>query len=199
MSRLSIRLLVLLAGTAFTATACAAREDQVDVPEDSAARGEYLVNLLGCGRCHTQGYLLGGDAAGPHLAGSRVGIAYTDSDEGITPGLVFAPNLTPDEETGLGTWSRRDIVRALTTGVGNDGHQRLPVMPWPNYAALTREDLRAIADYLQSLPAVTRRIPATTGPGAPAEHPYVRFGIFVFTPFDDEEAPQEPRQTAPPL
>jgi mono/diheme cytochrome c family protein len=170
----------------------------MEAREDAAGRGEYLVNLLGCGRCHTEGYLLGNNPTGPHLAGSRVGIAYTDRDDGGAPGLVFAPNLTPDDQTGLGTWSRRDIVRALITGVGTDGHQRLPVMPWPNYAALTDADLLAVASYLQSLPAVKRQIPDTTAAGAPVAHPYVRFGIYVFTPFDGdaahEDEPQSGRQ-----
>jgi mono/diheme cytochrome c family protein len=150
----------------------------------AAERGEYLVNLLGCGRCHTEGYLTGDAAAGPHLAGSRVGIAYTGDEEGLHPGLVFAPNLTPDDDTGLGRWRERDIVRALITGVGTDGHQRLPVMPWPNYGALSDADLGAIARYLKSLPAVRNPIPARTVPADQVEHTYVRFGIFVFTPFE---------------
>jgi mono/diheme cytochrome c family protein len=161
--------------------------------DGEAARGEYLVNLLGCGRCHTEGYLLGNEANGPHLAGSEVGIAYTDADNESTPGLVFAPNLTPDDDTGIGTWSRRDIVRALTTGVGTDGHQRLPVMPWPNYAALNDGDLRAVASYLKSLKPVKRAIPDITAPGDPPRHPYIRFGIFVFTPFEEEATDEKPR------
>lgn len=161
------------------AAPASAREAAVD-------RGEYLVNLLGCGRCHTEGYLLGHDATGAHLAGSRVGIAYSGDTGEPRPGLVFAPNLTPHDETGLGNWSRRDIVRALTTGVGTDGHQRLPVMPWPNYGAMNDRDLKAVADYLQSLPPVRREIPATTSTGDAVEHPYVRFGIYVFTPFEDD-------------
>lgn len=178
-------ILTLLAGP-LTSTATAATR------ESSVQRGEYLVNLLGCGRCHTDGYLLGNAPAGPPLAGSQVGIAYADSDDEMRPGLVFASNLTPDRETGLGTWTRRDIVRALTTGVGTDGHQRLPVMPWPNYGALADRDLNAIADYLKSLPAVHRPIPARTNPGDPVHNPYVRFGIFVFTPEDEpEDAPDE--------
>ncbi len=155
--------------------------------ESSVERGEYLVNLLGCARCHTEGYLVSNEPTGPHLAGSTVGIAYTDSDDESEPGVVFAPNLTPDRETGLGSWSRRDITRALTTGVGKDGHQRLPVMPWPNYGALSDADLDAIASYLQSLEPVRREIPQITHPGQPVEHPYVRFGIFLFMPFEEED------------
>ncbi len=160
--------------------------------ESAEKRGEYLVNLLGCGRCHTEGYLLGMAPTGPALAGSRVGIAYSGGDNEQRPGLVFASNLTPDMETGLGSWKRRDIVRALTTGVGTDGHQRLPVMPWPNYGALKDNDLLAIASYLKSLRPVRRQIPDTTAPGTPTHHPYVRFGIYVFTPFDEDAEADEP-------
>jgi hypothetical protein len=162
--------------------------------DSSVARGEYLVNLLGCARCHTEGYLLGDGLIGPELAGSQIGIAYAGADDELRPGLVFAGNLTPDKETGLGAWTRRDIMRALTTGVGVDGHQRLPVMPWPNYGALSDRDLGAIADYLKSIPAVRRPIPDTTVPGDPVVHPYVRFGIFVFTPVDEP-----PEASAPDL
>jgi hypothetical protein len=178
-AHLILSLLVSLSASLLGSTAAAASR------ESSIQRGEYLVNLLGCGRCHTEGYLLGNAASGPPLAGSRVGIAYADSDDEMRPGLVFASNLTADRETGLGAWTRRDIVRALTTGVGTDGHQRLPVMPWPNYGALADRDLTAIADYLLSLPAVSNPIPARTMPGDPVANPYVRFGIFVFMPEDE--------------
>ncbi len=184
-------LLMLAAATLSAALPAHARDKAVQ-------RGEYLVNLLGCGRCHTEGYLVGDEPTGPYLAGSRVGIAYTDTDDDeTTPGLAFAPNLTPDDETGLGTWTRRDIVRTLTTGVGADGHQRLPVMPWPNYASLADKDLNAIAAYLQSLPPVKRRIPDTTAPGEPVAHSYVRFGIFVFTPKKDSDASGKEAAPAP--
>jgi cytochrome c553 len=179
-----------LLSLALVTTACWLCALPASAAERSVQRGEYLVNLLGCGRCHTEGYLLGHSATGPHMAGSRVGIAYTDGDELTHPGLVFAPNLTPDRATGLGTWSRRDIVRALTTGVGTDGHQRLPVMPWPNYNALADRDLNAIADYLLSLAPVKREIPELTAPAESVEYPYVRFGVFVFTPSEDTAAEQ---------
>lgn len=175
-------LTVLVSLTALTAPGPTEARDK------RAERGEYLVNMLGCGRCHTEGYLVGDAPSGPHLAGSRVGIAYTGDEGTEHPGLVFAPNLTPDDETGLGRWSERDIVRALITGVGTDGHQRLPVMPWPNYGALSDDDLHAIARYLKKLPAVHHAVPARTLPADTVEHTYVRFGIYVFTPFEDEDA-----------
>jgi cytochrome c553 len=160
------------------AAAAAPRPDKAEVE-----RGEYLVNLLACGRCHTEGYLTGQTPSGPLLAGSRIGIAYSGyegTDE--KPGLVFARNLTPDPTTGLGRWNRDELVRVLRTGIGKDGHQNLPVMPSANYATLKQDDLRAIAAYLQSLPPVERAIPERTLPGSTPEHPYVRFGIYLFEP-----------------
>lgn len=180
---------VAAAASAASATSVADADAAKASNADSQQRvehGEYLVNLLGCGRCHTEGYLLGHQPTAPHLAGSSVGIAYSGGSDEQNPGLVFAPNLTPDDDTGIGRWSRRDIVRALSTGVGTDGHQRLPVMPWPNYGGLKNDDLHAIAAYLESLPPVRNRIPDTTMTGDPIRHPYVRFGIYVFTPFEEE-------------
>ncbi|NIP15765.1 MAG: cytochrome C, partial [Pseudomonadales bacterium] len=104
---------------------------------ETVAKGQYLVNLLGCGRCHTEGYLTANEPTGPHLGGSRVGIAYTAySMDDTHPGVVFAGNLTPDVETGLGDWSEDEIVQAMTVGVAKSGHERLTVMPWTNYGAL---------------------------------------------------------------
>lgn len=146
-------------------------------------RGEYLVNLLACGRCHTEGYLTGQQATGPYLAGSTIGIAYSGYEgENERPGLVFARNLTPDPQTGIGSWSRDDLVRALRSGISKDGHQNLPVMPSANYATLEERDLYAIAAYLKSIPPVERRIPERTVAGTPPQQPYVRFGIYLFEP-----------------
>lgn len=158
-----------------------ARQDQRTASAD-VDRGEYMVNLLACGRCHTEGYLRGNEAQAPALAGSRVGIAYTPDRADVPPGLAFAGNLTSDQETGLGSWTEDEIIRAMTSGVGKYGHRRLPVMPWPNYTALTQDDLSAIARYLKRLPAVSRQIPESTSEGQPSDQPYVRFGLYTFDP-----------------
>jgi hypothetical protein len=92
------------------------------------------------------------------LAGQEVGFEI--------PGLgVFhPPNLTPDPETGLGSWTEAQIVTALTTGVRPDGRQLAPIMPWMHYASLTADDAMAIAVYLKSLPAVVNKVPGPFGP-----------------------------------
>ncbi len=144
-------------------------------------RGEYLVALLGCGRCHTEGELLG-RREGPWLAGSTRGIAYTRYVEGRAPGIVFPANLTPDPETGLGSRSRADIASLITRGMDSAGHRASPVMPWAAYSILKPEDAEAIAAYLKQLPAVRREIPEAIPEGVEANARYVRFSIYTFDP-----------------
>jgi mono/diheme cytochrome c family protein len=147
--------------------------------QESTVRGAYLVQILGCGRCHTEGYLTGSEATGPHLAGSRIGIGYTSGER---PAIVFPSNLTQDPDTGIGGWTRDDIINAITRGVTADRHRQLAVMPWMNYSALADADVQAIADYLLSLPSVSNRIPDPTPAGAEPTEEYVRFGIYRFKP-----------------
>jgi mono/diheme cytochrome c family protein len=130
------------------------------------ARGKYLVELGGCNDCHTPGYFLGKPDMARYLGGSDVGFGI--------PGLgVFVGrNLTPDKETGLGTWSTSQIVRALTTGVRPDRRVLAPIMPWRAFAKMTAPDALAIAAFLQSLPPARN---AVAGPFGPDQTPTVPF------------------------
>lgn len=129
--------------------------------EAAIARGEYLVAVSGCGDCHTPGHFDGSPDITRHLAGSDVGFEIP----GL--GVFYGSNLTPDAGTGLGGWTREQIVEALTTGVRPDGRVLAPVMPWMSYARFTPEDASAIAAYLASLPPVRNRAPGPFGPGEP--------------------------------
>ncbi len=106
---------------------------------DNPVRGEYLAkSLLGCTACH------GADLAG-----------------GTPP--FFAPNLTPDKATGIGTWSKEDIVRATREGRRPDKSRMGPVMPWAtSYRNLTDDDMYNVIAYLRSVAPVSR-----TGGGPP--------------------------------
>jgi len=122
-------------------------------PSDKAARGAYLVNsVMGCTDCHTPvDPTTGAPQMDKYLAGRQ---PY----EGPW-GIVYGGNITPDDETGLGTWSEEEIKRAITTGVSRDG-RRLILMPWFVYSALTSEDADTVAYYLKNvLPAVKNEIP----------------------------------------
>ena len=127
--------------------------------DNGVARGEYLVRFGGCNDCHTPGYFLGKPDLSRFLAGSDVGFDL--------PGLgtFVGPNLTPDNETGLGSWSRDQIIEAIQTGVRPDGRLLAPIMPWRAFAGLTKSDAGAIADYLKSLPPVSHKVQGPFGPG----------------------------------
>ena len=149
-----------------------------------AERGEYLTTILGCGGCHTEGALIG-NPTGEWLTGSKIGVAYTDDNE--SPGIVFPANLTSDKKTGLGRWSKKEIVSFLRTGMDHYGKQANTVMPWPNYALLNDADLDAVATYLKQLPAVKNPIPSAIEPGEPIDQTFVRIGVYLFVPESEEE------------
>jgi mono/diheme cytochrome c family protein len=125
--------------------------------QDQIARGKYMVSLMGCGDCHTPGHFFGKDDLARNLAGSDVGF-------GIPLGVFVGPNLTPDNETGLGNWTPEQIAAALTKGERPDGRILAPVMPWRRFANLTPSDAQAIALYLKSLPPISHQVPGPFGP-----------------------------------
>ncbi len=122
------------------------------------ARGKYLVGIAGCNDCHTPGYFFGKPDMARFLSGSEVGFEMP----GL--GVFYGPNLTPDRETGLGTWSPAQMATAITKGIRPDGRILAPIMPWHAFASLTPGDVRAIVAYLQSLPPVKSKVPGPFGP-----------------------------------
>jgi mono/diheme cytochrome c family protein len=134
--------------------------------ETPVERGKYLVGIMDCTACHTAGSMAGAPDPAKYLAGSDIGFEIPDL------GIFYPPNLTPDHGTGIGAWSEQDIVTALRTGARPDGRELAPIMPWRSYAALTDDDVQAIAAYLKSLPPVEHAVPPLTGPSEKAPAPY---------------------------
>jgi len=147
-------------------------------PAEQLGRGKYLVKLLGCGICHTDGALIGDPNYALNLAGSRTGIAYTNPLVDKHPGVIYPSNITPDVETGIGSWNESEIVRLLASGETSHDRQLLAVMPWPTYAWVTDSDALSIAAYLLSLPPVKHRVPDNVPAGRMASSPYVHFGVY---------------------
>ena len=141
-------------------------------------RGKYLVELLSCGSCHTDGALVGQPVAARSLAGSHVGIAWSDPIENRNPGVVYPSNLTPDMETGLGSWTDWQIKQVIRTGIDKHGSQSLPVMPFPAYARISEEDADAMVAYLRSLAPVRHLVPYNVNPGQKAPSRFVHFGVY---------------------
>jgi len=99
-------------------------------------RGEYLARAADCEACHT---VPGGEA----YAGGR---AFA------TPfGTLYASNITPDRETGIGDYSDTDFLKALHQGIRRDGARLYPAMPYASYTYMTDADALAIKAFLFSL------------------------------------------------
>jgi mono/diheme cytochrome c family protein len=114
-------------------------------------RGSYLVNtIMTCGNCHSP--------KGPPNV-----VAGKDFSGGLrfnVPGAfdVTASNITPDKQTGIGTWSAADIKRLLLTGMRPNGTP-IAVMPTGFYGILLPSDLDAIVTYIQSVKPVSNKVP----------------------------------------
>src|SRR5712675_455578 len=125
--------------------------------ESPAERGGYLVNtIMACGNCHTPR-----DADGKTIAEKAFsgGLTFT------TPAFIAtAPNITPDIETGIGSWSDAEIKRALVQGMRPDhGHLAsaplAAIMPSSFYKALLSDDLDAIVAYLRTVRPLRNEVP----------------------------------------
>jgi hypothetical protein len=144
---------------------------------DPVARGMYIVSHSGCNDCHTP-WVFNKDLGMPlpdmtrMLSGHPAG--EPDSATKINPktdlaliggdftsftlpfGMVYSANLTPDKETGLGSWTEEMFVKAMRTGMhlGAEGRPVLPPMPWPEFRTMTDDDLEAVFAFLSSIPAI---------------------------------------------
>jgi mono/diheme cytochrome c family protein len=74
-------------------------------------------------------------------------------------GIFHAPNISPDKETGIGTWNTLDFVNAMKRGVAPDGSYLYPAFPFTSYQRMSYEDLIDLKAYLDSLPAVRSEVP----------------------------------------
>lgn len=126
------------------------------VTDARLARGRYLVTgPAACLDCHSPHDLTRPDL--PIVAG-REGAGFLMPIPEL--GILAAPNITPDPDTGIGSWTDDEIARAIQEGVAKDGHALFPVMPYLNFRNLTDEDLASIVVYLRSLPPIRNTVPA---------------------------------------
>ena len=157
----------------------AVRQDQTSAQDpEMLEQGRYLVELIGCAVCHTDGALAGDPELGEWLAGSDVGIAYSNPLKYDNPGVAFPSNLTPDTTTGIGRWSDDELAAAIREGLGRHGRRLIQVMPWLIYESISDEDTQAIVAYLRSLPPVENKVPSNVPPGTKTNERYVHFGVY---------------------
>ena len=126
--------------------------------EHPVEHGKYLVEIFGCGYCHTPIHKDGSiDESMKYAGGQRWRL--------VPFGDFVSYNLTSDKTTGLGGWTDEQIKTFLTTGVRRDGTRMYPFpMPWASYAGLKDDDLNAIVAYLRTLPPVHNAIPLPKSP-----------------------------------
>jgi mono/diheme cytochrome c family protein len=181
---------LVAAGVVVIVGLTAACQRTATATETAAARlerGAYLVEVTGCGDCHTPLKM------GPNGPQPDAGRALSGHPEGFTVdvppnlgegpwlwagaatntafagpwGISYAPNLTPDEETGIGIWTEEMFVNAMRQGKKFGGGRPLnPPMPWPAYSHLTDEDLQAMFAYLTSLKPIRNHVPDWKPPQA---------------------------------
>jgi mono/diheme cytochrome c family protein len=121
-------------------------------------RGRYIATALsGCIYCHSPHDWA---APGTPMIAGKEGAGEIEPYGGL-PGQIVAPNITPDPETGAGTWSDDQLARAIREGIGHDGRALFPMMPYQRFRSMSDEDLVSVIVYLRSLPAVRNVVPKT--------------------------------------
>lgn len=147
-------------------------------------RGKLLAITSGCHDCHTP-WQMGKNGPEPDMTRALSGhpsamvmppapepkgpwitsVAATNTAWAGPWGVSFTANLTPDKETGLGTWTEQTFISTIRNGKHMGvGRPLLPPMPAPWYAQMSDDDLKALFAYLQSLPAIKNKVPEPLPP-----------------------------------
>jgi mono/diheme cytochrome c family protein len=172
------RSLWLALALSLAGAACAVNSTRETIPADweqtsYLERGNYLVNYLGhCVGCHTplrsdgqsdgSLYLSGVPAK---FAGANAGPPQIAGFPGPRGARVYAKNITPDPETGIGSWTEDQFVQTFKHGIRPDGTKYvISPMEWNIYANMKEDDVRAMYRYLRTVKPISNRAPANIPP-----------------------------------
>jgi mono/diheme cytochrome c family protein len=123
-------------------------------------RGRYIVEgPAHCFQCHSE---VDWEKPGAQPKVGKKGGGTIFPEEAL-PWLV-APNITPDPETGAGTWTDEQFARAIREGIGHDGRRLFPMMPYMNFRNMSDEDLASVIVYVRSIDPVRNAVPKTMIP-----------------------------------
>ncbi len=142
----------------------AARPAVAQTQNELASRGKYIFTAIqGCA-CHTPRNPDGSENMSLYLAGAPLNpphVGHPASAGWTTPKWkkLYARNITPDPETGIGKWTESDFIKTIKTGKDPAGRILDPVMPWHSFLALTDTDLKAIWAYLRTVKPVKNKNP----------------------------------------
>lgn len=122
-------------------------------------RGEYIARLGNCVACHTV------ENGQPFTGGLKMEVPNM--------GAIYATNITPDPETGIGLYSFEDFDQAMRKGIAKEGHRLYPAMPYPAYAKMSEQDMRDLYDYFMHgvKPVHQENLPAEISPLLSARWP----------------------------
>ena len=131
-------------------------------PTDPIAYGRYMTTAAACSDCHT--LQRGGSVIGEYLAGGN--------EYPMPGGTVRAANITP-HETGIGSWTEDQFVHRFKTYADStyiphtihDGEFQT-LMPWLMYKDMSTDDLKAIYQYLRTIPPVENNVLLFTSNGS---------------------------------
>jgi mono/diheme cytochrome c family protein len=142
----------IFVGLAIALSAVAPAKAGDSDPQDftQVERGRYLAVLSDCASCHTVP-----GANQPFAGGRPIETPF---------GNIVAPNITPDPETGIGSWSDEAFDAAVRGGLRRNGSRLYPAMPYTAYTKMSRDDVLAIRAYLNTVTPVRNAVVANTLP-----------------------------------
>ena len=153
MSAKKLRRVGRIAAIALSAFLSICSQARAASQDDLVKRGEYLARAGDCISCHTAA------SAAYANTGGTSGVAFAGGLAISTPyGYLVSPNITPDDETGIGTWTADDFWRAIHFGINKRGEPLYPAMPYVFFTKTTREDSDAIFAFLKSLKPVRHAV-----------------------------------------
>lgn len=132
--------------------------NNTDSVQKALDRGRYLAeHVAGCIDCHSKRDFT--KYSGPVMPGTEGGGGMVFDEKFGLPGKLYGKNITPDAETGIGTWTDEDILKAITQGISKKGDTLFPLMPYANYNHMAKDDLLSIIAYIKTLKPIKNKIP----------------------------------------
>src|SRR5512140_497722 len=155
---------LLLGLTAIAAIFLPLKRARAQTDDGLIARGRYIATAIqGCG-CHTREKADGSKDEAWHYAGAPnpPPPAGPPANAGWTSPRwkrIYARNITPDRETGIGNWTESNFIRAMRTGLTPDGRVLDAQMPWEAFQKVTDRDLKSLWAYLKTIKPIKNKAP----------------------------------------
>lgn len=151
-----VGLIMSISGTIlFTMKPTKAEDIKIEITPERVKRGKYLAeNVAACMHCHSKAdetklakpIISGTEGQGGELFGHKIGF----------PGELYSKNITP---YSLGNWTDGEVVRSITEGISKNGKTLFPLMPYPSYSKMDKEDIYSIVAYIRTLKPIKNETP----------------------------------------